>query len=250
MANPPSEWSAFQSLLINAFNKIVREDFAENVPEDFGTDPESTLKFLLLIKPKDSQTFAMLKVLTFFSFRIYQIQRELINQFRPWADPEDRPYICLYLKEQPPYKDEKHPKMSQLQVRINKTTSQITQAWIDNTVLEFRQQFNINTYTFVSGNLLMRYNYPAMGFNGNNIYCGDKTEAQELIRKICSALDVLYDADRFTEKGRKPQRKKTVTYLGKTYTTTFNKSGTTKLKPYQLELYPGSGLQTEIIHYW
>jgi hypothetical protein len=250
MASPPSEWSAFQSLLINAFNKIVREDFKDNVPEEFSTDPESTLKYLFLLKAKDSQSFTMLKVLTFFAWRTYQNQQALLNQFRPWADPEDRPYICLYLKEQEPYKDSKNPQLKQIAARLNKTTSQITQAWIDNTVLEFKREFNPATYTYVAGNLLMNYHYPAMGFNRNNIYCGDKTEAQELVRKFSQCIDVLYDPDSFTEKGRKPQRKKTINYKGKTFTSVYNKAGTYRLKPYQVELYPGSGLPTELIHFW
>lgn len=247
MANAPSEWNAFQSLLQNAFNKIVRNDFADTIPEDFGTDPESTLKNLLLIKAKDSQSMVTLKVLVFFAWRLYQKVDDLIDRFDTWSDVEDRPYIKIVLKEVAPFKVPDLPRYPEYQFRLNLDTADITPAEFERLASKVKAQFP-SSYRFSAGPQKFHYLNPKIGYR-NFIYAQNATEAIDLMKRLLKVQDHSFDDQYWSHKGQAKFRTRTVRYKGSVHSKRTRLTQVMSCAPYKAILYPGSGIKPEVLTY-
>ncbi|PSF37761.1 hypothetical protein C7H19_09465 [Aphanothece hegewaldii CCALA 016] len=202
-----NEWEHLQSIIVNTFSKIVREEFkdlGENWQPDINT-PRSSLR--TACTPKDNDTASILVLRIIFFYFIMQRVGEIIE---PWYGiPVDnyqqnvkfKPQIFLYFKEDANDVDlDYQPLRMQVSFRlIGESSTTITKTELTTLATKIKTQFCTgNGKTFKKGKELYTYKDLEKGYN-IQLYAFAKTDAKALIDDILGLQSHTYDDKCFTE---------------------------------------------------
>ena len=69
MPAPGNEWEFLQSVLMRLYNRVVRDDFRDGIPDDTISTPESALRYACLIKDNDTAPMALCRMFLYFLVR-------------------------------------------------------------------------------------------------------------------------------------------------------------------------------------
>ena len=168
----PSEWEQLQSTLLRVHNKIVREGFRADVPDDSFNTPESALKHACTIKDSDTAAMVSCRLL------LYYIIREGAARLQPpvWAVPdftpdtynELRPQIILLFAEKTDdwkARGAKRRKTVRVSYRImDETSASLTEANVRAIANKIDLKFP-RSYQFKTGRYKVTYSNKPKGFH-------------------------------------------------------------------------------------
>lgn len=158
-----NDFENLQSVYIRTYNKLVRQSFREDIPDDDITTPEAQMKAACLIKDSDSALQMLLKSNMFFMVREEgrRLHPPIYEAVMPDQEPVvNHPQLILRFSEDQAAQQRarrKQPKTVRISFRImNQTVSQISQSDCDRFQTAIRSQFP-NTFYFKTGRTKMSY---------------------------------------------------------------------------------------------
>ena len=169
MPKPPDDFENLQTVYQRVYNKLVKESFREDIPDDDFATHESQMRYACLIKDTDSATMMLLKSNMFF------VIREEAKRFHPphyelpiyeWDSVVSRPQILMRFQESKSDARQHHrqPKIIRVSFRLMDETSEtLTQAKVDQLKHRIPIQFPRN-YQFKTGRYKMSYRDKTKGY--------------------------------------------------------------------------------------
>lgn len=198
------EWHNLKSFLRKTYNREVNEWFADepdDVPEN--NTPRKQTKRACIIRPKESQNMALLKMLTF----RYQIQQVHLRPDVFGVDMDSynrnfsfRPQVKLFFRQDASAVPAgKRAVEGELSFRLpNQTSETINKTDARALALEIRRVFaSGNGYVWKKGKLKITYKDPEHGLD-NRILALNETEGIEVAQKMCDVVNTPYNSDFLT----------------------------------------------------
>jgi hypothetical protein len=185
-------WYYQRKFLRKVYNRYVNQYFSDVPDVDDQLDASTTrreVKSACLIRPKDSQNMAILKIMTFYNV-VQKVQFE--PQYygigiQPFLDQlRHKAQIILHFKEKKTtaFDNNRIPAKSQVSFRLFEdtwTTSKV-QSWA-NTI---KNEFATPVFSYTKGTLNFSYKDHGKGFNFQ-LYTQSETDAKNVISKCFAA---------------------------------------------------------------
>lgn len=196
------EWANQRSFLRKVYNREVNEwfrDVGQNELLDNSTARKQAKKSCL-IQSRDSQNMSLLKMST---FRQLVQQTHLISNcygipIEPYQETVTfRPQVHLFFKQDSSaIPTGKRAVQGQISFRlINENSATMTESKARILATKIKNEFALNNgYIWKKGKLKCVYKDLKQGLD-LNILSLSKTEAIEIIRKMCDVADAVYDSD-------------------------------------------------------
>ncbi|PSF33636.1 hypothetical protein C7H19_19820 [Aphanothece hegewaldii CCALA 016] len=201
-----NEWEHLQSIIVNTFSKIVREEFkdlGDNWQPDINT-PRSSLRTACTPKDNDTASILVLRILFF-----YFIMQRIETLIEPWygipvddyqQKVEFKPLVHLYFREDNSDVDVNYrPLRMQISFRLmNETSTTITKTELTTLATKIKTNFCTNHgRTFKKGKELYTYFDLEKGYQ-LKVYAFSETEAKTLIDQVLDLQSHTFDDKKFT----------------------------------------------------
>ena len=188
-----SEWEHLQSVLIQAYNRAIRDEFNDVGDETWDPDittPRGSLRVACTLKDDDSALMTTLRLMLFYlvlgqggalQTPVYGIPIPSFQEARKF-----KPQIQLYFQESPhDVEDGYAPVTGEISFRLmHESTETITTAEATSLANKIRAEFATGTgYIWKKGKVLVSYTDRARGYQ-LQLLCRNKTEGRELIQKV------------------------------------------------------------------
>ena len=198
------EWTNLKTFLRKTYNREVNEWFAdepEDVPENNTSRKQS--KRACVIRPKESQNMALLKMMNF----RYQIQQVHLRPDVFGVDMDSynrnfafRPQVKLYFRQDASnVSDSRRPVEGELTFRLPTETSEtFTPVKARTLAIKIKNEFALgNGYVWKKGKFKVTYKDPEHGLD-SRIFAISEAEGIEVVKKLCDVTDAVYDEDKCT----------------------------------------------------
>lgn len=207
---PTNNWEQLQSVLMKVYNREVRENFREDIPDDDITTPESALKYACLIKDNDSVAMAQLRMMLFYNVRNKGSQLPeiwTIPDFQPDVYNATRPQvIMLFAEKDDDYKRRKADRRKVVRVSfrlMNETSESLTEANINT----LRNKINLEfprSYFWTTGTYKCTYTDKE---NGLSLILPPESpgEGKSFVNKVLDVVGVPFDGDKWSVSNRPAQ---------------------------------------------
>lgn len=187
-----NEWEHLQSTVMQAYNRIVRDEFNDVVDDDGISTPRSSLKVACLVKDDDSAPMVAIRMAFFYMTcrkaqdlqrPVYGIPVGTFDEVRKY-----RPQVILHFVE--PYEetdtaDGYQPVYGQASFRLMSETSQsLTEAELRTIGNRLKTQLGTgNGFVWRKGRNQVTYDNPGQGF-GLRIACTSESEGRDVVQAI------------------------------------------------------------------
>ncbi|MGF1535365.1 MAG: hypothetical protein ACFB4J_02605 [Elainellaceae cyanobacterium] len=199
----PNDFENLQSVYMRVYNRMVRESFREDIPDDAFSTPEAQMRYACLIKDNDTATMMQLRSNLFLMIREEAARLQAPIYGIPTAEYQEavrfRPQVQLHFEE--PRDEAAAANRERKRVRasfrlMNKTPETVTQT--DMTALRNRiaQQFP-RSYRFRTGRYKLSYRHREEGLE-LVIPPYTEPEGRQFISKVLLVAGATPEWDRLT----------------------------------------------------
>ena len=196
------EWHNLKDFLRKTYNREVNEWFAdepEDVPEN--NTPRKQAKRACVIRPKESQNMALIKMLNF----RYQVQQVHLRPDVFGIDMDSynesfsyRPQVKLFFKQDAgAVPAGRRAVEGELTFRLpNETSATMTKTNAKALALKIKQEFATgNGYVWKKGKYKVVYKDPEYGLD-SRILAISEAEGIEVVKKLCDTVGAVYDQNK------------------------------------------------------